>query len=353
MIVMALEAARQLADTERQIAGYRLNKMSFYKALLVTTGAEGVETQLHLHPHQSTNKRSLDSYNFTLYVYANEEWSSVCEGAVAVEYKETAAFLDDGHELDRREREHNRHTHLSSQSVRNCRESVNTKQFYRNLSAFGFGFGESFQALRQVRYNSTGEATATIKLDAWMEKLKCEDISSHMIHPTALDGIGQLTMAAFSKGSWDTVPTMVPSQFETMWISYELLTRDKETEIQVYAHMISRGFREADFRVTASNAEGKVQIAVEAWREMALGSLDTVASTETEPEKICHHVEWRPDPELLENDQIASLCQVGTTLSPVYVEKWETASRLSMALALSDLEQEQPRGTSCLSHYRQ
>ena len=48
MLVMAIEASRQLADRGRQVKGYRLREVSFLKALVIPLTSDGIETHFHL-----------------------------------------------------------------------------------------------------------------------------------------------------------------------------------------------------------------------------------------------------------------------------------------------------------------
>lgn len=112
----------------------------------------------------------------------------------------------------------------------------------------------------------------------------------HVIHPTALDGIFQLGMAAMSKGSWAAIPTMVPTQLKSLWISHDLLERTTaNSEIEIYTKLTFRGYREADFSIVARDASKKIQILTEGWRETALSTVNVPSN---EPGIKCYHVKW-------------------------------------------------------------
>lgn len=112
----------------------------------------------------------------------------------------------------------------------------------------------------------------------------------HVIHPTALDGIFQLGMAAMSKGSWAAIPTMVPTQLKSLWISHDLLERTTaNSEIEIYTKLTFRGYREADFSIVARDASKKIQILTEGWRETALSTVNVPSN---EPGIRCYNVKW-------------------------------------------------------------
>ena len=81
-MVMVIEAMRQLGDPSKKISGYRLENLVFPRALLLSENEEGVETQLIRRRHKTSADSLAESGKFTVYSVFNNEWSSVCEGAM-------------------------------------------------------------------------------------------------------------------------------------------------------------------------------------------------------------------------------------------------------------------------------
>ena len=188
-----------------------------------------------------------------------------------------------------------------------CKEVIHSTQFYRNLVKFGFDFGPTFEMLENIGYNQEGEAVATIKLDKWRSKIASGQIQDHIIHPTTMEGLFQLAKAAISKGSWDAIPTMAPTQLKSMWMSNDLLKRPDKDVIQIYTKSTFVGFREADFQTFALNSKDDVQMIAHGWRKTALNSLD--ASSAVESGLTCYHVDWTPNPTLMESTDLAAFCE--------------------------------------------
>lgn len=330
-MVMAIEAMRQLADPGRAISGYWLKNLIFPRALLVSDSPEGVETQLLLRRRKTKAKLSAESSDFTIYALSSGEWLSVCEGAVTLEYEDQSVHNSSNRELGNHKVRSN-----FDLGAQNCRETVHPTQFYRNLAKFGFNFGPTFQPLERIRYNDEGEAVATVKLDGWKDKVISGEIKDHVIHPTAMDGLFQLGMAAISKGSWDAIPTMVPTQLKSLWISHDLLKRTDQSEIQIYTKPTFRGFREADFHILAFNSRKQVQIVVDGWRETALNSLD--GSSGDESGLRCYHMDWKPDTALMDSTELTNFCNDAArhaAVSPeVTAHQLEVVSAFFMVSAL-------------------
>lgn len=319
---MAIEATRQLADPARAINGYWLKDVFFQKALLVSNSPDGVETQLLLRPRKASVKSLTELHDFKVYAYINDEWLSVCEGTVEVEYEDQSNGRANSQELDG-----DKIRSSFDAGAKSCKETIRASQFYKNLAKFGFEYGPTFQTLENIRYNVEGEAVATIKLDGWRSKIDSGHIKDHVIHPTAMDGLFQLQMAVISNGSWDKIPTMVPTQLKSLWISNNLLKRADTSEIHVYTKSTFIGFREADFHVLALSPDGNVQIIVHGSRETALNSVD--ASPSDGLGLRCYHADWKPDPTLMESQELVVCCEAVAPKTDVSLEK--TAHQLEVA----------------------
>ncbi|KAL9045279.1 MAG: hypothetical protein Q9214_001655, partial [Letrouitia sp. 1 TL-2023] len=313
MITMVVEGIRQLADLEQKITGYRFQDVFFHKALPIPSTGPEVETQLYFNRRKLATSHTFETNDFVIYAYLNEEWLSLCEGRVIMEHehqKKIGQLADqisnpDGLDYDT----------AQLFAEKQCRDEIHAKQFYQNLSNYGFQYGPSFQQLQKIRFNQNGQARGTLDLDGWKNHNHHGVIQDHVIHPTALDSLGQVSMAAIINGSWDAVPTMVPTRLGSLWISNRLLHRQNGSEIDLYASRTFRGYREAELSIIARDYEKNTVIAVEGWRETALNDLDhfTLARSQMR----CYRVLWRPDPGLLTQTEtanaIAKPANIGTT----------------------------------------
>ena len=301
-MVMAIEASRQLADSSRVISGYWLKDVFFHKALLVSDSSDGVETQLLLRPRKAVVNSLTELYDFKTYAHSNDEWALICGGTVKLEYEDQSIEGADNQELDGE-----RVRSTFDAGTKSCKEVIHSTQFYKNLRQSGFEFGPTFQVLENIQYNSEGQAVATIRLDGWRYKIAGGHIKDHVIHPTAMDGLFQLGMAAISNGSLETIPMMVPTQLKSLWISNDLLKRTDTSEIRTYTKCTFIGFREADFQILALNSRGDIQIVVHDWRETSLNTPNTSSSDGLGLR--CYHVDWKPDPALMESPELVSFCE--------------------------------------------
>lgn len=300
---MAIEAARQVASSSLRIKGYKFQDVVFHKALLISLNPEGVETHLYLRPRNGSS--NIAEWNdFRLYTYSNEEWAEVCQGTIITH------FFEGGLKCVNKASQRSVHQSQASfaADVKKCRRSVDSKELYENLDSYGYNFGPSFQTLNQISFSDEKEAAATIGLHDWKTKIPDDLISDHLIHPTALDAIFHLTVAAFSKGGWEQVPTMVPTQLKSMWISNHLLDHSKNRELKLYAKPTFHGYREVEFSVFAFDPmDDMLAVSLEGYRGTAISSMKS-SMKEAEWRRLCFNIDWKPDLETLSDHQISTYC---------------------------------------------
>lgn len=327
MLVAAIEAIRQYCEAEKSITGYLINDMRFRKALPLTSSLEGVETQLHFQPEEKITSERCRINDFTFYAYLNDEWSLICQGRIKLENSQNGDFL--GPDSSRQ-----KYQELFKQKSMQCKRSVRSKTFYQNLAGYGFDFERTFQSLESIHHNGNSSASAIIRLDGWKQKIDSGVIRDHVIHPTALDGLFQLTMAALSKGSIEPIPVMLPTQVKHFWVSHDLFHRGENSELHVVADLIFKGHCEVDFTIVAMNANGEVQIVIEGWREFALSkSLQPFVFSESKDPELCYEIEWKPDWAHMNASEVIAYCEQ-TASSPGEIDKRQVA-RIELACLFS------------------
>ena len=345
MIVMAIEVSRQMSTlTEtRPIRGYRFKDVSFMNALVLSMSAEGVETQFFLRPHRIHGINSVEGSEFQLFSLLNNSWTENCRGLIFVDCDEADTEVDHG--LESKQTFLNSQ-HLYKRGAQDCNIVVNSVQMYENLDKLGFNFGPTFQTLRDVSYNNEGEATATIKLRDWKEKVSREarSIQEHVIHPTALDGVFHLTVTAITKGGWTAIPTMVPTNLQMLWVSNAFLTSSGLESIRAYSRSVSQGYREASFDIMAVHPEAyEPMIIVNGYQATAVTSLATSSSGHLNWRRLCYSIDWKPDIDLLSKDDLSTYCELADDSTTTYpgerIDQAELVCLYFISEALATLSQ--------------
>ena len=305
---MAIEAARQMADSARIPSGYRLRYVTIQKALIVSS-ASGTETQFYLRPSKDTNPSFLQWSDFRICVYENNEWAETCSGAIAVEYEEDSTDPEEPTEAS-----HLRNHYHSQYNVgdQNCKDLVNHKDMYELFEKIGLSYGTSFQSLRDIRYNNLGETIARVNLRHWIAHASESQhhLQSHVIHPTALDAIFQSTFPALTKGGTVPIPTMVPTKFRNIWVAANS-DLSESTDVNIYAKCESEGYRNAKASIVALTVGGNEPCVI-AGLEATFVAGNDKHSKDQGGGHLCYHLDWKPDLDFLNSEQIARFCTTGT-----------------------------------------
>ena len=342
MIVMAIEAVRQVAisNAAKPIRGYRVTDVTFAKAVVLSMTEEGVETEFFLRPRKAEGPASSVWNDFRLYVLSNNEWAESCRGTIITEYDEAEAEVDSGLEAQESK---TGYKNEYNKATKECASKVDSKQMYENLETFGFGFGPTFQSLHDTFYSESGKATATVQLYEWMNKVPAgaRDTQQHVIHPTALDGVFHLTVAAITRGGWLPIPTMVPTNIQNMWISNGFIRKPNLSTINVCSNSRSQGYREAEFDILAMDpGTDEPLIVVDCYRATAVASLVERRFGESDWRRLCYSIEWKPDVDQLRGDRLATICNAAVTSSGTYpperIDEAELACLFFISEALAD-----------------
>ncbi|CAG8960790.1 hypothetical protein HYFRA_00002327, partial [Hymenoscyphus fraxineus] len=313
MLIMALEAARQVADAERQIVGYRFKDVLVKNAIVLKSSDAKVETELELSPNGERNGEFLLWNTFRLFTYENDSSSEACTGLIAVEYLDTRNDGVSSHEQ--------RNARLSALvdkhklEKQKCRDAISETEIYKHLTQAGLEYGPTFQTMRGVTCDNDGGASANVDLQEWKAHTTNTDIEPHFIHPAALDTILQLGIVALSDGGKKKISTMVPTRFDELWLSAKgnmmsPLTADGAPNthvIEAHSKAIMNGPRFCDVSVTAVDAESGLPRLSMAFGATSVTAAESgLSSPAIKP--LAYNLEWKPDLDLLKNDEISSYC---------------------------------------------
>ncbi|KAL8894713.1 MAG: hypothetical protein Q9192_004102 [Flavoplaca navasiana] len=344
-IVMAIEAARQLAGSESGLSDYELSDMTFPNGFVLPPEATTVETQLHFYPHYINGTSKSTSHDFTVFALAKDIWTEICTGTI--EIKLHISNLYDSEDSGSQPQDDGKLQHDVSAGW----ERVNSSQFYDSLVTCGYDFGPAFQNLGNIRFTEDGEAAANVLLDGWTRKVESHpDIASHVIHPTTLDAFFQLSVAAHSQGGRLNIPVLVPTQLKSLYISGELLNREPEQAVNLLTRTSFRGFREADFSIRAVSAKYRVQLHAKGFRQTALNDQRTVV--ETQLRRSCYLVDWKADLDMLSREEIMDIYEEAIDGRPRLLDDSVHTEELVALYFMHQALMNNPRtiGTKAASH---
>ena len=307
MLVMALEACKQMADVTRRIAGYVIKNATFHSALTIAVDSEGVETQIQLRPlGDSSSKDSIIS-DFRISMNIDGHWSENCRGIVQLEYELSETEVDAGKEDIARSHSHRR---LFEEATVNCNQLVDTKELYEHMQGIGLGYGPAFQALEKASYSYHGEAIGKVRAFYWTAHENSNHPQPHIIHPTTLDALLHLMIVALSKGTEEDYPTMMATRIGKLWISGSGISNPSIPEVNVYARAEFSGSRKAEAHLFAlDQTTGNLLLSMEKTEATTVATRDSHLSSQSRESRLCYNLVWKPDLELMEPSQVARYCE--------------------------------------------
>ena len=342
MVIMAIEAMRQLVGRSRPVRGFMVKEIFIHRALLLSLEIEGTETEISLNLPKGSGKDLLSSADFHISALWNGEWTDICEGSIATEFEEVSAEIANDNE-NLALLQHRRKIHR--QGIGRCRKMIDsTRKLYEFAAATGYGFGPTFQTLHAVSHSGDTDAAATVYLGEWKDKVSKEAqiTQEHLIHPTTLDGVFQGTIVALTKGGIENSPTMVPTRIRSLWISNELLDYSDTDSLSVHSHLTFQGFRESEFSILALDTiNNKPCIAIEGYRITAVNNSNNQYH---DWRRLCFGIDTKPDLAHLNAKQLEDLCDTaletsGRVPDPV-IHDWEVVCYDFMSVALKSLSTE-------------
>ncbi|EAT80347.2 hypothetical protein SNOG_11935 [Parastagonospora nodorum SN15] len=166
----------------------------------------------------------------------------------------------------------------------------------------GFDYGPYFQQVRNISYDRSGHASATLALGGHSETMPYAQEDPCFIYPTTLDAIYHLQIAALSKGGWETITTMMFSHLKDLWVSHKLLAAGADSQLRAATHETMPSFREAECKTIVLLADSMEPVlVVEGQRGTAITSFPGSAFTDGDDSasRMSYGIPYQPDLSLL------------------------------------------------------
>lgn len=299
MLVMAIEASNQInSHSDRVVNGFKIRDVKISKALRIPRDKNGVEVEFYLKTNKEVAGRFLvwSLFRLCAYDHTSEEWSEICQGQVASEYRDQ---VDQGMFSKMAVEKAYQYT----ASEKRCNTLVSFETIYQHFSRCGVNYGPSFQSLRDIRCNKNGESIASMDLHHWAQFSSSGKPQVPIIHPAALDGLLHLSVVCATDGGNKVEPIPLPTIIRTLWISAASQSPDPDTREQkvlAYSNSSHYGskYKGSYFALDATTKE---PICIGEFLSTFAG-VSTSQSREDgtfEVEGYSHKILWKPDPGFL------------------------------------------------------
>ncbi|GME50746.1 hypothetical protein HK57_00312 [Neofusicoccum parvum] len=209
MLIMAIEAAQQLAAPDRILHGVEFRDVRFDKGLVIPAGDQGVETFLNVRPHAVLP----DCFHYTVFSTPSAgTWTRHSWGSFAILY-------DDGVDEAASAAEWLQHTRNLEGIKARSQINIDTAAFYDQLQAIGTEYGPSFRnVVEAAAVPGERAGWATITIPDTKSTMPYEFETPHLIHPATLDAIFHLIFVAMGQGA-PLAESAIPTTLESMFVS--------------------------------------------------------------------------------------------------------------------------------------
>ncbi|KAE8360705.1 hypothetical protein BDV27DRAFT_167683 [Aspergillus caelatus] len=297
MLAMPIEAAKQLASPGRVVSGFNLEDTALLASIQIPRGGGGIEMSFYMRPGDAIETKFSQLFSFKLCTYVNDCWTENCHGRIHIMYQPDEPDPIYGDKLEREEITDS--LNAVSKVQDGCTSPVYSEVIYNHMTRCGFEYGKTF---RQIHSLAVGESSEQEVIgDVNNSRVSTQDT----IHPTSLDGIFQTTIWSMTKGGTIRVPTFVPTYIASMWMAANcpkcnvLKTHTMTVASQNGALLTSIKAFNLDLR--------EVMVSIEGLKYTAITSKAPTENTSPVKNKPCHRFEWKPDINLLSNEEIHTL----------------------------------------------
>ena len=351
MLVMALEAAKQMTDDNRRAIGYVFKDVVFVSPLTLSD-PEGVEVEIFLRPLRDSSEKNSLKFEFKICAYINDRWNENCRGTIKVEFGAPKSEVDGGREAAATSAYY---TQAYSRARQGCDATVDAGSMYDYMQDAGLAYGPAFRVLEHLSYNKSGEAVGILRaFDGHSNEKGSNYLQPHTIHPTTLDGLLQLMLVGLSRGREENAPTMVPKRISKLWISAQGIHFPHTFAVDAYAQAAFTSRRTASALLLAFHkGTGDLLLSVDYSEATIIATRDSAPSTASDRYKMCHSVSWKPDLDLLDSQQIRVHCEKSRAHRPSsakYYQVLDLVSRTFCSQALEALYQSEDRTDEAYLH---
>ncbi|KAI0115870.1 polyketide synthase [Nemania sp. FL0031] len=291
MLVMAIEASRQISDPTKNLTGFKFSDVSFHRALKVPNDG-GVESHFYLRRCARTDAMHGPGWHeFQLFTLAQDEWIEHCRGYICLEYHTEVSHMTNGFHGPSL-------PDIPSKGIKNndSLREVSRSQMYSAFNSSGNVFGPLFQTLDEIRVGpSMTELTVKNPVRDIKASMPYQYLQPHIIHPASLDGIIQANLVPLVCNELHSPKAFVPFYAKELWVSASSLEDDDSYMVSSRAERRGPLKSESIFSAT-SHSTGLTMVRGEGFVLKSVPG--SGLQTEKSSKHIAFHMEWKADPSL-------------------------------------------------------
>jgi acyl transferase domain-containing protein/NADPH:quinone reductase-like Zn-dependent oxidoreductase/SAM-dependent methyltransferase len=305
MLVMAIEAARQLAQETNadEIYGFELRDVSIDTALRVPDTEKGIEVMTQLHNRRTGTRAEPSStlYEFTVSSWSEEMsiWSAHARGLISVTFKAFSPAMERELAL-----ENGRYMSSLVEARGVCQKPARSF-LYDTVETIGMQYGPTFRNMTEL-YAGSNASYGVIRVPDTKAIMPKGFEFPHVVHPTTLDSVLHLIFPSISGEDETLNEAVVPRSFDRIFISARI-PKTAGTELHGCSTAKKLSYTTWTSNITMSEASMTEPVVIMEGIVLAsVGSTENV-SKRLETRASCFAQNWHVDADLLAPSQIKEI----------------------------------------------
>ncbi|KAI1151541.1 hypothetical protein F4825DRAFT_354477 [Nemania diffusa] len=322
MLIMAMEAAREMAIDNRVISGYYIKEAHFLSPIVVKEAWEHkTETMLHLRPIQKSYEKQSTWSDIKLFARYDNRWNECFRATIQIQYEQQRAEVDNG--MERRLAEDQAMLRYND-ALDACTTKIDSRAFYKDSDKHGIKYGEWFQLLEDIRWD--GKATSLARVNVTPKH------QASLVHPAVLDAAFHALRVSITKGLTAVSATHVPMSLHDGWFSASGWQASHTSSVRYLTVASSGAGREAKEGTIYALADDNSVLCK--MRRLVTAQVSKDDLSAQAHKKLLYGVEWQPQLSLLDAEQLRRTCGDDTfSKDEKYVVDWH--DKLTFALNTS------------------
>ncbi|KAI0551232.1 hypothetical protein F4679DRAFT_145449 [Xylaria curta] len=296
MLVMAMEAAREVTLRNRVVSCYHIKEAYFLNPIVVKEAWEfKTETMLYLRPIQHSYEKQSTWSEIKLFAHYNDRWNECFRATIQVRYEEQSSEVDNGIEerlaKDQAVRQY-------KHALNACTMGINSQRFYKDSEDNGIKYGEWFRILNNIHSNGAETSIARVNVTSKHQ--------AGLVHPAVLDAAFQVMRVSITKGLAAGSGTHVPMSLHDGWFSASGWQASHTSSIRYMTTVggnTDRQTKEGNIYAFADDNSVLCRIG-----RLVTAQVSKEDKSVTANKKLLYGLDWQPQLSLLDSEQLRRTC---------------------------------------------
>lgn len=304
IVIMAVEAAKEIADINEEIYGYELRDVAITTALRVPDTDKGVEVQVQLHPRRTGTKAgpssSLNELSVSSWSEETREWTVHARGLISLTYRSSLSpAMQKELELE---------SSAKKQALLEAKEKCQrpARSFlYDQVENIGMVYGPTFRNMTEL-FAGPDSSYGIISIPDTKSVMPYQFEYPFVVHPATLDSILHLLFPCITGEEESLSEAVVPFFFDRVFISSKLPTTPS-TKLQGHCIAKKTSYTTWASAINVCENDDEPLIIMEGVGLASIGGGGDSTAVTQESWASCFGQNWHEDVDLLQPNQIKEI----------------------------------------------